>query len=221
MTHQLQLVNVSVSYPGRNLLNDVSLTIESGSLTSLQGRNGTGKSSLLRCLTGLQSPAGGSVQINNISISSMTHLERSRFIGALWTDRMRIPGITLRELIRMGTYNAQRTSNEKELNALTDECMAALGLSALADRALDQLSDGELQKGMIARALAQRPSFLILDEPTTYLDYVAKEELMTTLKQVGRSVGIGVFFTSHDLEIISRYADTRYELIDAGIRRIS
>jgi iron complex transport system ATP-binding protein len=213
----IEIRRLSLAYPGKVLLSDVSLSIESGRVTSLQGRNGTGKSTLLRCIAGLVVPTQGDVLIHNKSIFHLLPLERSHLIGALWTDKIRIPGITLRDLVWMGTYNARKSATQKALDKVTDECIEALNLTELEEQPLDQLSDGELQKAMIARALAQRPSFLLLDEPTTYLDYVAKEELMSTLRNVCENQGPGIFFTSHDLDIISKYAHHKFELTAGGI----
>ena len=217
--NQLEARNLVLSFPGKTLLNATSLIIESGMITSLQGRNGTGKSTLLRCLAGLHASATGEVFLNGTPISKMTVLERSRFIGALWTERVRIPGITVRDLVYMGTYNTQGSA-ETSASQLVDECIALLGISDLSESPLDRLSDGELQKAMIARALAQQPSFLILDEPTTFLDYVAKEELMKTLLHICNSRGVGILFTSHDLDIIGKYAHRKLELKDAAIKQI-
>jgi ABC-type sugar transport system ATPase subunit len=102
-TNQLEARNLALSFPGKTLLNATSLTIQSGMITSLQGRNGTGKSTLLRCLAGLHAPVAGEVMLNGTAISEMSVLERSRFIGALWTERVRIPGISVRDLVFMGT----------------------------------------------------------------------------------------------------------------------
>jgi iron complex transport system ATP-binding protein len=188
-------------------------------VTSLQGRNGTGKSTLLRCIAGLHAPTAGEVILNGTPISNMSVLARSRFIGALWTERVRIPGISVQDLVFMGTYNSGRSS-ETSSTKLVNECVEELGISDLANSPLDRLSDGELQKAMIARALAQQPSFLLLDEPTTYLDYVAKEELMKTLLHICNSRGVGILFTSHDLDIIRTYAHRKLELKDAAIAQI-
>ena len=102
--HQLKLQNVSLSYPGKVLLDGVSMQFESGQLTSLQGRNGTGKSSLLRCMAGLSSPQGGQVFIDTTPILHLSLLDRSRLIGTLWTDRLRMPGFTLRDLVPSASY---------------------------------------------------------------------------------------------------------------------
>lgn len=219
-THQLELQNITLAYPGKVLLDGVSMRFESGQLTSLQGRNGTGKSSLLRCMAGLSTPQAGQVLIDTTPILHLSLLDRSRLIGTLWTDRLRMPGFTLRDLVHMGTYNAQRLVNSTLLDKRTDECINALGIVHLANHSLDQLSDGELQKAMIARALAQEPCFLLLDEPTTFLDYVAKEELMHTLKSLCTNQGIGIVFTSHDIDIMDRYAQRRLELSQGKIHEL-
>jgi len=218
--HCIEIRNLTLAYPGKKLIDGISMRIESGVLTSLQGRNGTGKSTLLRCIAGLTKPSLGDVLINNQSIFQLLPLERSQLIGALWTDKVRLPGITLRDLVWMGTYNARKSESKAELNSITDECIAALDLQALSQQPLDQLSDGELQKAMIARAMAQRPLFLVLDEPTTYLDYVAKEELMLTLRKLCENNGPGILFTSHDLDIITKHAQNKLELLNGEVRAI-
>jgi len=217
--HKLHVCDITVQFSNRILFEKVSLSAQAGKMTALQGRNGSGKSTLLRCIAGLIVPDEGRILFDNKPIASMSVLERSRIIGALWTDRVRIAGITLRELVEMGTYNSIHTG-KTEIARITEECMSALRIQELATQTLDCLSDGELQKGMIARALAQRPAFLLLDEPTTFLDYVAKEELMITLKRVCDSSGVGVLFTSHDLEIIDKYAEFQFELSNAGITQL-
>lgn len=219
--HPIELRKLSLAYPGKSLLTDVTLTIECGVLTSLQGRNGTGKSTLLRCIAGLTKPTSGSVLINNQSLFELLPLERSRLIGTLWTDRVRLPGLTLRDLVWMGTYNARKASSTAELNRITEECIDIMDLRILAQQPLDQLSDGELQKAMIARALAQKPSFLLLDEPTTFLDYVAKEELMETLRRLSENNGPGILFTSHDLDIIGKHAQRKLELKNGSVSAIN
>lgn len=218
--NSIELRNLTLAYPGKVLLSDVSITLESGVLTSLQGRNGTGKSTLMRCMAGLIKPTHGDVIFNHKSLFTLTPLERSQIIGTLWTDKIRLPGINLRELVWMGTYNARKSATSAELNIVTDKCIEALNIQSLSGQPLDQLSDGELQKAMIARALAQQPCFLLLDEPTTYLDYVAKEELMVTLRNLCENNGPGILFTSHDLDVIAKHARNRLELKSGGIHTI-
>jgi iron complex transport system ATP-binding protein len=121
----------------------------------------------------------------------------------------------------MGTYNARKASSTAELNRITEECIDIMDLRILAQQPLDQLSDGELQKAMIARALAQKPSFLLLDEPTTFLDYVAKEELMETLRRLSENNGPGILFTSHDLDIIRKHAQHKLELKNGSVSAIN
>jgi iron complex transport system ATP-binding protein len=217
--HLLEVRDLTVNFTEKNLLDKVSLSLTSGTLSSLQGRNGTGKSTLLRCIAGLSNPDAGQVLIDKMPIAAMSIIQRSRLIGALWTERVRIAGITLRELVEMGTYNSAH-AGETETNRITEECLKALRIEGLANQTLDRLSDGELQKGMIARALAQQPKFLLLDEPTTFLDYVAKEELMITLIEVCSTSGVGILFTSHDLDIIDKYAEVKFELSKAGITQL-
>ncbi|MFM7233593.1 MAG: ABC transporter ATP-binding protein [Flavobacteriales bacterium] len=217
-TSQLHIQNLAFSYAEKELFSNVHFSVSAGTIASIQGRNGTGKSTLLKCIAGLLQPNEGSITVGETHLNALQPLARSRYIGTLWTDRSRLPGFTLRELVHMGTFNAQQSSSTAERKATTEASLSALDLCSLADRPLHKLSDGELQKGMIARALAQQPAFLLLDEPTTYLDYIAKEELMQTLQHVCKSTHIGILFTSHDLEIIRSYATHPFELANCALR---
>jgi iron complex transport system ATP-binding protein len=217
---RLHIQNLAFSYPEKELFTNVHFSVDAGTIASIQGRNGTGKSTLLKCIAGLLQPSEGIVSVDETQLNTLQPLERSRHIGALWTDRMRLPGFTLRDLVFMGTFNAQKSASSLALKTTTEACLSSLELQSLADRPLHKLSDGELQKGMIARALAQQPSFLLLDEPTTYLDYIAKEELMQTLAHVCKTKQIGILFTSHDLEIIRSFATHQFEMTNGTVHRL-
>ncbi len=218
--HQLQIQHLAFSFPEKELFSKVNISVDAGTIASIQGRNGTGKSTLLKCIAGLLQPSEGIVSVDGVDLSKLAPVARSNYIAALWTDRMRLPGLTIRDLVRMGTYNAQKSTSNINLEEITDDCISALTIQSLADRPLNKLSDGELQKGMIARALAQQPAFLLLDEPTTYLDYIAKEELMKTLQHICKTKQIGILFTSHDLEIIRTNAQHQFEMANGTICRL-
>lgn len=219
--HTLHIQQLTAGYRGQSLLHEVEMHVSSGMLTSIQGRNGSGKSTLLRCIAGLNSPQSGSITVDGISVLSMNAIERSAHLGAVWTDRTRIQGITVRELVEMGTYNGAWSKTGRSKEEHITHTLHLLKLQSIAEKSTAEISDGQLQQAMIARALAQCAHFLLLDEPTTYLDYVAKDELLVTLKNVARNTGVGILFTSHDLEMIRAYADYSYELAEGQLLQLA
>jgi len=218
--HTLQIEKVSAGYSNRPIFEDIEMSVQSGQLTSIQGRNGSGKSTLLRAFAGLTPLLDGSISIDGQSISTMSAIERSTHIGAVWTDRTRIQGITVRELVNMGAYNGAWIITGLSKEQHVEHTLAILQLTALAEKSTAEISDGQLQQAMIARALAQCAHFLVLDEPTTFLDYVAKKELMQSLQLLARKTKIGIIFSSHDLDIIQAFADTTYELSEGKLMQL-
>ncbi len=219
--HTLNIAKVAAGYSRKPIFEGIEMSVLSGQLTSIQGRNGSGKSTLLRAIAGLTPLLHGSISIDGRSISEMSAVERSTHIGAVWTDRTRIQGITVRELVSMGTYNGAWVKTGLSKDQHIEHTLALLQLTALAEKSTAEISDGQLQQAMIARALAQCAHFLVLDEPTTFLDYIAKEELMRSLKLLARKTQIGIIFSSHDLDIIQAFADATYELSEGKLTRLN
>lgn len=193
----------------RALTVPLDLAIAEGQLVALLGNNGIGKSSLLYTLGGLLAPIGGQVLINGKPLHGMSANERSRAVALVLSGRPRTGMLRVREVVAMGrmpwTDALGRQTAEDE--RIVDGAMRAAEASALGGRTFEQLSDGEAQKVMIARALAQRTTVLLLDEPTAFLDVAHRALVMRLLRSIARDRGVTVVFSTHDLAQALRTAD--------------
>ncbi|MDO4496839.1 MAG: ABC transporter ATP-binding protein [Bacteroidales bacterium] len=171
-----------------------------GSFVCLIGRNGTGKSTLLRTLAGIQEPLSGTLTAASCSIVS--------------TQTPNLQNTTVQEMVSYGRLPYMGTlcsSQENDIDVI-DKSISMLGISHLAHRNFATLSDGEKQKVMVARALAQGGDYLFLDEPTAFLDYSSKEDMMDRLRQLAHNHKKGILLSTHDLDLAFRFADVLWEL---------
>lgn len=221
MEKLLNISSLSIGY-GKTLLSDLHFSLEAGSLVALTGRNGTGKSTLLKTIAGIIDPLAGEVLINGIPLHNQTPAARAKLVSIVLTNRVQLAGIDVQSLVMMGRYPTQGrfTFETKEDDAIVEASLAKLQIAHLARKPLSHLSDGEMQKAMVARVLAQKSPLLILDEPSAFLDYVAKEELFAMLKTLCKEEGIGILFSSHDLELIKKYADRRLHIEDGKVGEV-
>lgn len=198
--------SVSVGYgkkgKGRAVLSGLDFRLRGGELVSLLGANGTGKSTLLRTLAALQSPLSGSIELMGRPLASYTERERSRLIGIVLTDHAQTGGLTVRELVALGRQpytgffgRLGKTDREK-----TNHALRAVGVWDKRDRYVAELSDGERQKVMIAKALVQECPLILLDEPTAFLDVANRIEIMGLLHRLATEEGRAVLLSTHDVE---------------------
>lgn len=194
---------------------DINASLRPGELTCLLGPNGAGKSTLLRTLSGFSKPLSGSVMLMGRDISSYSPSELSRLVGVVLTERLMVSEMTVEELVGMG--RAPYTGFWGRLSVadrrIVADALRAVGVADMAGRAIQTLSDGERQKVMIAKALAQQTPVILLDEPTAFLDYPSKVEMMRLLHSLARTEGKTIFLSTHDLELALRTSDTVW-LID-------
>lgn len=211
--YPLQLRDISLGYTSggntKTVASGVSASLDRGGLTCLLGPNGAGKSTLLRTLTGLLRPLAGTIEINGSSLESYSSSELSKLVSVVLTDRFNLPDMTARQLVALGRspytgfWGRLSDNDEREV----DEVMALTGITDLALRSVDTLSDGERQKVMIAKALAQHTPIILLDEPTAFLDYPSKVETMSLLHTLAAERGKTILLTTHDVEIALQLAD--------------
>ncbi|WP_064576611.1 ABC transporter ATP-binding protein [Cupriavidus gilardii] len=205
---------------GRALLGPLDLAIPSGRFVCLLGANGAGKSTLIRTLCAMQAPVAGQVHLDGEPIHAMSSVQRARRLAVVLTER--VDGTLMHgyELASMGRYPylgwAGRLSPDD--HRIVHEALACAGALSLADRLVAEMSDGERQKIMIARALAQQPRLLVLDEATAFLDLPRRVGTMQLLLDLSHRNGLAVLLSTHDLELALRYADELW-LID-GQRRL-
>jgi iron complex transport system ATP-binding protein len=193
----------------KEILRDVNVTLRQGELVCLLGANGSGKSTLIRTLSGLHPGLSGHILIGGKDMETLTPEEISFSISTVLTEKPEVEGLSVFELVSMGRY--PYTDWLGNLSAedigITQECLRVAGIDKLGDRQVFELSDGEKQKVMIARALAQKTDFIFLDEPTSYLDFASKAETIFLLKKISKEQHIGILFSSHDIYLVLQAID--------------
>ena len=210
----IQLKDLSIGYKlhnGKNktIASHINASVESGMLTCLIGRNGTGKSTLLRTMTGFIPPLEGQVILEGRDLSMLSATERARIISIVLTERPETDNITVNELVGMGRlpYTNFWGTLQEEDRQIVDDAMQMIGIYELRNRKIGTLSDGEKQKAMIGKAIAQQTPVIILDEPTAFLDYPSKQETMLLLHQLAQELNKTIFLSTHDLNIAYQVAD--------------
>lgn len=209
----MHLIDLSIGHT-KPIVSGINLTLMPATFVCLTGRNGTGKSTLLKTLAGLIPPLHGQILIDDIDLTTLSPIELAQQIGLVLTQMPDLPNTTLRELVAYGRLPYASwlgKLNDTDLQA-ADLAIEQLGITALADRKINQLSDGERQKTMIARALAQGTQYLLLDEPSAFLDYESKQELMSLLVHLAHDEHKSILLSTHDLELAQRYADTLWQI---------
>lgn len=184
-------------------------TLHSGELTCLLGPNGAGKSTLLRTLSGFQPPVSGEIVISGKRLEDYSGIELSKVIGVVLTERVNVSNMSVVELVGLGRspYTGFFGSLGRDDEEIVDRSLRMVGIDGLRNRSVHTLSDGERQKAMIAKALAQETPVIFLDEPTAFLDYPSKVEIMQLLRSLSCEDGKTVFMSTHDLELALQIAD--------------
>ena len=209
------LRNLSIGYQGKNagtrvVAAGIDASISQGELTCLMGANGVGKSTLLRTLSAFQPKLNGEVMIEGREIETFSDKELSRMIGVVLTEKPDIKNMTVRELVALGRspYTGFWGTLREDDWQVVDEAIDAVRISQLSSRMIHTLSDGERQKVMIAKALAQQTPVIYLDEPTAFLDFPSKVEMMQLLRRLAREQQKTIFLSTHDFELALQVADT-------------
>jgi len=209
----IRIENLTIGYPGKSdvkvVAKDINAGIYSGELTCLLGANGVGKSTLLRTLSAFQSKLGGRIFIEGKEIGDFSDKQLARVISVVLTEKPDIRNMTVDELVGLGRspYTGFWGTLGKEDKDIVDKAIELVGITVLKGRMIQTLSDGERQKVMIAKALAQETPVIYLDEPTAFLDYPSKVEMMQLLHQLSRQTDKTIFLSTHDLELALQIAD--------------
>ena len=183
------------------LLKGLNLRLEQGSLVALLGRNGAGKSTLIRAITCDNAPIEGVVEIDGIPAASITKHQLSRLVALVATERIMGGAFTISELVALGRqphtgFLGRLSKHDKEV---VNQCLEAVGIAHKAQQHVASLSDGERQKAMIAKALAQETPIIVLDEPTAFLDVASRIETMQLLHKLAHEQNKAVLLSSHDI----------------------
>lgn len=221
MTLAVEARDLAVGYRRHPVLTGVDLRVAGGELVCLLGANGSGKSTLLRTLVGVQAPLAGEVRIGGEPLARMSRDERARRVAVVLTEPLEAGLLTARDVVALGRYpHTDWTGRLRPADdAAVDRALRATGTWGFADRRVTELSDGERQRVMIARALAQEPELVVLDEPTAFLDVTGRVEVTLLLRELAADRGIAVLASTHDLHLALRTAD-RLLLVDRGGRLV-
>ncbi len=214
MEKKLEIAGLTTGYPsvkhaGVTLQRDMHAVLKPGELVCVLGPNGAGKSTLLRTLAGFQKPLAGKVLLNGRSLNHYDLKALARELSVVLTDRFSELYLTAFDVVRMGRfpYVSFFGKMKNEDLALIRKTLESLGLWALQDKLFYNLSDGERQKVLIARALVQDTPFFLLDEPVAFIDSPGRIEIMELLRSLAHKRGKAVLMTTHDMETALHYAD--------------
>lgn len=204
----LSIENLSVAYSGKTVLRDLNISIPEGKITALIGPNGCGKSTLLKAISGSLKVATGKVRLAGQDLTKLSHKNRARRLSILPQSPLTPEGISVRQLVSFGRnpYLSQWGGLSTDDLQKVQMALAETGLTDLADRPVDSLSGGQRQRAWIAMVLAQDTQYILLDEPTTYLDLTHQIELMEMMQKMNKN-GKTLVVVLHDLNQACRYCD--------------
>jgi iron complex transport system ATP-binding protein len=216
----LQIQSLSVHYGSRQILYNLNLVVRTGEVLAVVGPNGAGKSTLIRAASGVLRPSDGQVAVNGQNLATLSDMQRARLLAVV-PQNNQLPGT-------FSVYQTVLLGRTPYLNWLghtgpTDHAMTQLALeqtqiSSLANRLVGDLSGGEKQRVLLARALAQDASLLLLDEPTTYLDLQHQSSLLNLIRELCQEKTLAVLIVLHDLNLASVYADRVALLVDGKLQ---
>ena len=206
----IQFENIRLGYGERILIEGLTAKVRAGELTALVGRNGTGKSTLLRTIASLGEIADGKIIIDGKDITMLTAAEMATRVAFVTTDKVRIANLRCRDVVALGRapYTNWIGRMQESDSRIVEESLASVGMSEYADKTMDKMSDGECQRIMIARALAQQTHIILLDEPTAFLDLPNRYELCSLLKRLAHDEHKCILFSTHELDIATTLCDS-------------
>lgn len=216
----LAVCGIHFSYNSHPVLSDITFSLESGQIMGLLGVNGAGKSTLLKCLNRILQPQRGTVCVADEDILGMPRKQVARRFGYV-PQRHPETRLTVFESVLMGRKPHLRWSVGRDDYARVEEILHQIGIDGLAMRPVADLSGGELQKVVIARALAQSPRILLLDEPTSNLDVKNQLEVMGLIRRIVETGSVSALVAIHDLNIAMRFADRFLFLKDHRIHAVA
>ena len=201
--------NIHLGYGNRTLIENLSATVERGALTALVGRNGTGKSTLLRAIAQLGEVLSGEILLDGQPLQTLAPSEMASMVAFVTTDKVRIANLRCRDVVALGRapYTNWIGRMQEQDKAIVEQALESVGMSDYADKTMDRMSDGECQRIMIARALAQQTPIILLDEPTAFLDMPNRYELCTLLRRLAHEEQKCILFSTHELDIALSLCD--------------
>lgn len=221
---KISLSHLSVGYTASQaLVSDVNVELQSGQLHCLIGRNGIGKSTLLKTLTGFLPKLSGNLLLDGQGIETFTQQALARKISIVLTQKPDVQNLTVAEVIGLGRSPYTGFFGKLRVRdcAVVDDAIRSVGIEPLRDRMIQTLSDGERQKVMIAKALAQETPIILLDEPTAFLDFPSKAETFQLLRSMAHEKDKLIVLSTHDLELAVRFADCLLEVEEGSLHTVT
>jgi iron complex transport system ATP-binding protein len=209
-------IGYSVGKSGNILLPPLTASARRGEMITLIGKNGIGKSTLLRTIAGLQAPLGGDIVYSGKSINEYSRTSIARTIAYISTEIVKVSNMRVYDLVALGRYpyTSWFGKIDRDNHEIIIDAIEKTGMSSLSWRFISELSDGERQKAMIARILAQDTGILVMDEPTAFLDIGSKFEILHLMHQLSQENGKTIIFSTHDLNVAMSQADKIWLIID-------
>ncbi|MCR4750843.1 MAG: ABC transporter ATP-binding protein [Eubacterium sp.] len=208
MNH-LQMEHVSVGYDGKALVKDIDISIEKGEIVSLIGPNGSGKSTILKSIVRQLALVAGTVELSGEDFSRMKESEAATRMAVVLTDRIKAELMTCYDIVATGRYpytgRFGRLSVDDEEKV--EEAIRLVHAEEIGTRSFNAISDGQKQRILLARAIAQDPEIIVLDEPTSYLDMRYKLELLTILRRLSREKKTTIVMSLHEIDLAQRISD--------------
>jgi iron complex transport system ATP-binding protein len=210
----IEIKNISYAYGKNEVLKDVSFEVKAGECVGILGNNGSGKSTLITCLNKVRTPKTGSVYMDKQDVHKMNRTQIARRISYV-AQKNEVNQITVFDSVLMGRKPYIKWAISQKDMDICDEVINQIGMPDFKLRYVDELSGGELQKVMLARALAQQPKLMLLDEPTSNLDPKNQYEMLALVRKIAKEKSISVLIVLHDVSLALRYCD-RFLFMKAG-----
>jgi len=222
----LEVRDLAIGYarprrPATVVAEGLTMHVERGEFVCLVGPNGAGKATLRRTLSGMQAPLAGSVLLDGRAVYAMRPDELAKRVSVVLTERLHCGAMSVYAMVALGRhpYTGWTGALGREDEKAVRWALEAVDATALAARPTSELSDGEMQKALVARALAQEPDLMVLDEPTAFLDLPRRVELMALLRRLARETDRAFLLSTHDLDLALRSADRIWLLRAGGVMR--
>ena len=218
----LRIESATLGYPGRPVLSGVTLEVRPGEIVALIGPNGAGKSTLVRAASGVLRPSAGRIDVDGEDIANLPFTARAKLVAVVPQAAQMPEEFSVLETVRMGrtAYLGWLGRESRDDEAAVIEAMRRTQIQAFESRRLGELSGGERQLVLVARALAQSSRYLLLDEPTAHLDLRHETAILELVKDLAHRDGLGVLIALHDLNLAARHADRVALLAAGGLRAI-
>lgn len=216
----LKAEQLSIGYKTKKtetvVASNINFSLQKGQLIGLVGANGIGKSTLLRTLIKVQPALSGSISLNNKDIKTTSNIELAKQLSIVLTEPLTSKNLSVYELVALGRhpYTNWVGNLTEEDTAIINNALEAINISDLKDKRCYELSDGQLQKVMIARALSQDTDLIVLDEPTTHLDMYHKAYILKLLQKLTKDTGKTILFSSHEIDLAIQLCDTMIVMRD-------